>query len=81
MMDGGLGASHLAVVDPNRGEVFSADGARILDHGGGTVVLGSYRDEDWDKLRAKVKVRPLKTERYDIDELLLRPLIVNKSGT
>src|SRR5450432_797074 len=26
MTDGGLGASHLAVVNPKRGEVFSADG-------------------------------------------------------
>jgi hypothetical protein len=80
MRDGGLGASHLAVVDPKRGEVFSADGAEVVDRGGGAIVVGFYRDEDWDKLRANTKVSPLKTERYDIDELLLRPVIVNKTA-
>ena len=80
MIDGGLGASHLAVVDPERGEVFSAGGAEVVDRGGGAIVVGSYRDEDWDKLRANTKVRPFKTERYDLGELLLRPVIVNNSG-
>jgi hypothetical protein len=51
-----------------------------VDRRGGAIVVGSYQDEDWDKLRANTKVRPFKTERYDVDELLLRPVIVNKSG-
>ena len=80
MTDGGLGASHLAVVDPERGEVFSAGGAEVMDRSGGAIVVGSYKDEDWDKLRTNTKVRPFKTERYDVDELLLRPVIANKSG-
>jgi hypothetical protein len=78
MTDGGLGASHLSVVDPKRGEVFFTGGAEVEARGGGAIVVGSYQDEDWDKLRANTKVRPFKTERYDVDELLRRPVIVNK---
>ncbi|MGH9665703.1 MAG: hypothetical protein ACRD9L_14860 [Bryobacteraceae bacterium] len=78
MTDGGLGAAHVAVVDPKRGEVFSTDGAKVVDRGAGTIVLGLYRDQDWEKLNANREVRPFKTERYDLDELLLRPVIVNK---
>jgi|HubBroStandDraft_6_1064221.scaffolds.fasta_scaffold418786_2 hypothetical protein len=79
MIDGGLGASHLAVVDPRRGEVFSADGAEFVNHSGGAIVVGWYQDEDWDKLRANHKLSPFKTERYDVDELLQRSVIVNKT--
>jgi hypothetical protein len=78
MTDGGLGGSHLAIVDPKRGRVFSADGARVEDLKGGAIVVAFYRDEDWEKLRANVKVRPFKAERFDVDELLRRPVIVKR---
>ncbi len=78
MTDGGLGASHVAVVNPRRGAVFSADGAEFMSRKSGSIEVGSFHDEDWDKLRANVQVRPFKTERYDLDELLMRPVIVNK---
>jgi hypothetical protein len=78
MTDGGLGASHLSVVDPKRGEVFFAGGAKVEARGEGAIVVGSYQDEDWDKLRAHAKVRPFKTDRYDVDDLLRRPVLVNE---
>ena len=79
--DGGLGASYVAVVDPSRGEVFFRRWARILSRSGDTIVLGRYREDDWDKLMAEdaAKVRPYKTERYNLNALLLRRVIVNKS--
>lgn len=78
--DGGLGASYVAVVDPARGEVFFRRWARILSRKGDTIVLGLYREDDWDKLMADgAKVRPYRTERYNLNSLLLRRVIVNKS--
>ncbi len=79
--DGGLGASYVAVVDPSRGEVFFRRWARILSRRGDTIVLGRYREGDWDKLMGEdaAKVRPYRTERYNLNALLLRRVIVNKS--
>src|SRR6185295_26953 len=78
MEDGGLGASYVAVVDPLRGEVFFRRWVRILANKGDTIVLGFYREADWEKLDAGRKVRPYKTERHNIKSILLRPVIVNK---
>ena len=77
MEDGGLGASYVAVVDPWRGEVFFRRWARILADKGDTIVLGFYKEEDWGELDA-TKVRPYKTQRYNLNSLLLRSVIVNK---
>jgi len=77
MEDGGLGASYVAVVDPWRGEVFFRRWARILADKGDTIVLGFYKEEDWGELESS-KVRPYKTERHNLNSLLLRSVIVNK---
>ncbi|HET6975293.1 MAG TPA: hypothetical protein VFI24_03145 [Pyrinomonadaceae bacterium] len=78
MEDGGLGASYVAVVDPWRGEVFFRKWVRILANKGDTIVLGSYREADWEELEAGKKVRPYKTERLNLNSLLRRRVIVNK---
>jgi len=80
MVDGGLGASYVAVVDPWRGEVFFRRGARILARKGDTIVIGFYKEEDWEKLDSGEggKVRPYKSERHNLNSLLLRRVIVNK---
>lgn len=79
MEDGGLGASYVAVVDPTRGEVFFRRWARVLSRKGDTIVLGRYREGDWDKLMTDgAKVRPYRTERYNLNSLLLRRVMVNK---
>ncbi len=80
MTNGGLGATHIAVVDPERGEVYTADGAMILNHANHGIVVGRYRDRDWDKLRAKVRVPPFRTEHYDLDALLRRLPIANAAS-
>jgi hypothetical protein len=77
MRDSGLGASHLAVVDPERGEVFAARKARLLSCKDDTIVLGYYRDADWEAMARGQAVSPVKTERYNLTRLLKRPLIVN----
>lgn len=80
MSDGGLGANYVAVIDPSRGEIFFRRWARILSRKGDTIVLGLYREADWEKLISEqgAKVRPYKTERYNLNSLLLRRVIVNK---
>jgi len=77
MEDGGLGASYVAVVDPWRGEVFFRRWARLVADKGDTIVLGFYKEEDWGELESS-KVRPYKTDRYNLNSLLLRRVIVNK---
>jgi len=72
MRDGGLGASHVAVVDPRRGEVFIASKARLQDRKGDLLVLGFYRDDDWEILANGKSVQPYKVQRYDLKRLLLR---------
>ena len=78
MEDGGLGASYLAVVDPLRGEVFFRRWVRILANEGDTIVLGFFKEGDWEKLESGKKVRPYKTERHNLGSLLQGRVIVNK---
>ncbi len=79
LSDGGLGASYFAVVDPARGEVFFRRWARLLSRKGDTIVLGRYREDDWEKfVDEKSKVNPYRKERYNLNALLRRRVIVNK---
>lgn len=77
--DGALGASYFAVVDPARGEVFFRRWARLLSRKGDTIVLGFYKEDDWEKLwEPNARVRPHRTERHNLSALLKRRVIVNK---
>ena len=77
--DGGLGASYFAVVDPARGEVFFRRWARMISRRGDSVVLGFYKEEDWEKLsEPNARVRPRKTERHNLSAILKRRVMVNK---
>ncbi|HJQ32726.1 MAG TPA: hypothetical protein VJ866_11120 [Pyrinomonadaceae bacterium] len=80
MSDGGLGASYVAVVDPSRGEVFFRRWARVLSRSGDSVVLGQYKESDWEKLNSNStgKVAPTKTERINLSSVLGGRVIVNK---
>jgi hypothetical protein len=80
MVDGGLGASYVAVVDPWRGEVFFRPRARILTRTGDVIVLGFYKEDDWEKLDGAQadEVQPYKRERYNLSSLLRRAVIFNK---
>jgi hypothetical protein len=80
LSDGGLGASYFALVDPNRGEVFFRRWALVLSRKGDVIVLGRYREDDWDKLTSDetAKVTPYRKERYNLNTLLRRRVIHNK---
>jgi hypothetical protein len=78
MVDGGLGGEYFAVVDPLRGEVFFRNWARLLSRKGDIITLGLYREDDWHKIMENEKVRPYKTEKYNLSALLKRRVIYNK---
>jgi len=80
MLDGGLGASHLAVVDPARGEVLAVRKARLLSRRDDLIVLGYYRDEDWEAMAKGKTVAPFKTGSYHVGRLLKRRVMVNKQA-
>lgn len=80
MLDGGLGASYLAVVDPNRGEVFYRRWARLLSRRGDIITVGHYNEDAWWDLHTdeKTKVKPYKRERQNLNAILKRRVIFNK---
>lgn len=80
MSDGGLGANYLAVVDPDRGEVFFRRWARMIERAGDFIVIGYYKEEDSDALNSdrNAKITPYKTERHSLIKILARRVIVNK---
>ena len=80
MSDGGLGASYLAVVDPARGEVFFRRWVKLISRQGDVIVMGHYREDDWDALNAdqNARIKPYKTERQNLNNLLGRRVIFNK---
>lgn len=80
MSDGGLGASYLAVVDPERGEVFYRQWAKIISRRGDTIVIGHFKEDDWSEFleNPNKKIRPYKTERQNLNVILKRRVIYNK---
>ena len=81
MTDGGLGAFYLSVVDPSRGEVFFKKFARLLSRRGDAIRVGYYREDiDWTQFydNKNPKIRPYKTENFNLSAILKRPVIVNK---
>jgi hypothetical protein len=75
MRDGGLGASHVAVVDVARGQVLSVSQARVLSMEGGTLRLGFFREGDWEQLNAGKSVVPYRERQYDLIKVLSRPVM------
>ena len=48
MSDGAVGDSHISVIDPDRGEVFSRKLAEVLKIDGNEMMLGIFRSGSWD---------------------------------
>lgn len=74
MTDGGLGAPHVAVVDPTRGQVWRQVGASFHDFRKGKIAVGVYNLQNFETRDAS-KARPVRTLFLDIDDLLSRPVI------
>jgi hypothetical protein len=80
MSDGGLGAKYLAVVDPDRGEVFFRRWAVLISQKDDLITIGFYKEEDWNTFDGdpNAKISPYKTERYNLNTVLRRRVIFNK---
>jgi len=80
MADGGLGALYLAVVDPDRGQVFFRRWVRVTSQDGDNLVIGHYREDDWDKLNSdqNAGIAPYKTERLNLNTILRGRVIIKK---
>jgi hypothetical protein len=78
MRDGGLGASHIAIVDPNRGEVFVEQKARVLHRKGDVLVLGYFHDEEWESLANGINVRPYRTKSLSLSVIMKGKPIVRQ---
>src|SRR5262249_35028903 len=75
MRDGGLGASHLALADPARGEVFRVTQARLLSRDGDRIRVGFQKEDDWAVLLSGQEAPPSREEAFDLNELLDRLVI------
>lgn len=69
MMDGGLGAPHVAVVDPKRGQVWRQQMARFVGVRNGNIAVALY---DPDEIQLQENPRPRKLVYYSLDDLLSR---------
>lgn len=75
MRDGGLGASHVAVVDVARGQLLSVSQARVLRMEDGTLRLGFYREGDWEQLNAGKSIVPYRERQYDLNKVMSQPVM------
>jgi hypothetical protein len=94
LVDGGVGASYFAIVDPIRGEIFHRNNAELISVNGDSILLAFYRSDNWDainkergwfshpdpnKVIQKIpKVKPYKTEEHDLKRELKNRVIYNK---
>ena len=70
MHDGGLGASHIAIVDRHRGEVFVEQKAKVMSRTGHIVVLGYFHDEEWEALAHGINLRSYRTKSYSLSGIM-----------
>ena len=81
MHDSGLGATHVAVLDPDRGEVFLQRQARVLAYSLGKLILGFYDEDDWSDLLQGKYIPPRRVKSYSLLQLLDRPARVRRPYT
>ncbi|MFN7131938.1 MAG: hypothetical protein ACK4N5_07640, partial [Myxococcales bacterium] len=79
MSDGGLGASHFAVVDPLKAKtVYRQPMAKALDVKDGKVTVGLYTEDDF---HASELPTPKKTKTVDVNALFGAPSAATVRGT
>lgn len=93
--DGGLGASSLSIVDPDRGEIFYEGSVEVVEAKNDKIKLNHYKEEDWENLHnergadfydnkevftlVKSKVKPSKTQILDLNRILKNKVIARKN--
>lgn len=69
MRDGGLGASHAAVVHPMRGQVWRQQAARFVGVRNGRIAVGIWNIRDFERAE---EPKPRRIQYFDLDKLLAR---------
>jgi hypothetical protein len=74
MSDGGLGAPHVAIVNPTRGQVYRRQAAALAGTERGIVRVADYRfsDIEW---HGPGKAKPYRHLRINLDTVLAAPLV------
>lgn len=84
------GATHIWIVDPNRGAIFYRDSAILTKLKGDVITLAFFRDRNWQTINeeddpesqnsvfTKTKVKPFKTQIVDLKKILKNKVIDTK---
>ena len=65
-------APELVVIDPTRGEVFSESPAQVLSIKGDIILLGYFKEAEWEKNCERKRMNPYKTKSFSLTALLKR---------
>ncbi len=75
MSDGGLGAPHIAVVHPQRGQVWRKTIARVAGIRNGRLAVAVLRQQDITASSQDSRLRPVRMLYFDLDKLLGKPVL------
>lgn len=66
------------VIDPTRGPVFSENPAQLLSIRGDIILLGYFKEAEWEKNCEGKKMKPYKTKPFSLSALLKRRVITTR---
>jgi hypothetical protein len=65
-------APEVVVIDSTRGEVFSESPSQVLSIRGDILLLGYFKEAEWERNCERKKMRPYKTKSFSLSALLKR---------
>ena len=68
------------MIDPARGEVISESPAQVLSIKGDVMLLGYFKEAEWEKNCESKKMKPYKTKSLSLSALLKRPVITTRQS-
>ncbi len=71
-------APEIMMIDPSRGEVFSESPAQVLSIKGDLMLLGYFKEAEWEKNCESKKMKPYKTKSFSLNALLKRSVITKR---
>ena len=71
-------APTIGVIDPTRGKVFSETPAQVLSIKGDIMILGYFKEAEWQKNCESKKMKPYKTKSFSLSALLKRRTVTHE---
>ena len=68
-------APEVMLIDPTRGKVFSDSPAQVLSIKGDVMLLGYFKEAEWEKNCESKKMNSYKSKSFSLSALLKRPVI------